>query len=98
MGVPHRLEKGMSGSEDAGPEGGWIVRSHIGWGGERNIFYKCVETSPRVLKTLRVSLKGKAQRGQCLLAVGLGRYSTFILLKIFFKLSLLVSDRSKKHC
>ena len=29
-----------------GPEGGWIVRSHIGWGGERNIIYKGVETSP----------------------------------------------------
>ena len=29
-----------------GPEGGWIVRSHIGWGGERNIFYEGVETSP----------------------------------------------------
>ena len=28
-----------------GPEEGWIVRSHIGWGGERNIFYKGVETS-----------------------------------------------------
>ena len=28
------------------PEGEWIVRSHIGWGGERNIFYKGVETSP----------------------------------------------------
>ena len=29
-----------------GLEGGWIVRSHIGWGGERNILYKGVETSP----------------------------------------------------
>ena len=28
------------------PEGVWIVRSHIGWGGERNIFYKSVETFP----------------------------------------------------
>ena len=27
-------------------EGGWIVRFHIGWGGERNILYKGVETSP----------------------------------------------------
>ena len=33
-GVPHRLEKGASSSENAGPEGEWIVRSHIGWGGE----------------------------------------------------------------
>ena len=28
-----------------GLEGGWIVRSHIGWRGERNILYKGVETS-----------------------------------------------------
>jgi len=26
-----------------GPEGGWIVISHIGWGGEQNTFYKSVE-------------------------------------------------------
>ena len=29
-----------------GPEGGWIVRSHIGWRVERNILYKGVKTSP----------------------------------------------------
>ena len=29
-----------------GPQGRWIVRSHIGWRGERNIPYKGVETSP----------------------------------------------------
>ena len=45
-GVPHRLEKGTSASEDAGPRRGWIVRSYIGWGGERNILYKCMETPP----------------------------------------------------
>ena len=28
------------------PKGGGIVRSHIGWGEERNIFYKGVENSP----------------------------------------------------
>ena len=33
-------------SEDAGPQGGWIVRSHIGWRGEQSIPYKGVETSP----------------------------------------------------
>ena len=41
-GVPHRLEKGTlddvpvrkCASKDAGPRTGWIVRSHIGWGGE----------------------------------------------------------------
>ena len=46
LGVPHRLEKGKSASEDAGPKGEWIVRSHIGWGGEQSILYKSVETSP----------------------------------------------------
>ena len=30
-----------------GLEGGWIVRSYIDWGGERNILYKVVETSPK---------------------------------------------------
>ena len=30
-----------------GTEGGWIVRSHIGWREERNILYKGVETSPK---------------------------------------------------
>ena len=29
-----------------GVEGGWTVKSHIGWGGERSIFYKGVETCP----------------------------------------------------
>ena len=54
--------------------GGWIVRSNVGWRGERNILYKGVETSPyrHVLKILRGSPKGKPQRGQYLLAVGLG--------------------------
>ena len=33
-------------SKDAGPQRGWIERSHIGWGGEQNILYKEVETSP----------------------------------------------------
>jgi len=31
--------------EDAGFSGGWIVRSHIGWRGERSISYEGVETS-----------------------------------------------------
>ena len=54
------MEKGKSASEDAGPEGGWIVMSHIGWGGEQNTFYKGMETSPsiRVLK----SLEGRFER------------------------------------
>ena len=33
-------------SKDAGPRREWLVRSHIGWGGERNILYKSVETFP----------------------------------------------------
>ena len=36
--VPHRLKKGTSASEDAGPRRGWIVRSHIVWRGEQSIF------------------------------------------------------------
>ena len=28
-----------------GSEGEWIMRSHVDWGGERNILYKGVETS-----------------------------------------------------
>ena len=42
--VPHWLEKETSASKDAGPWRGWIVISLIGWGGERNTFYKGVET------------------------------------------------------
>jgi len=44
--IPRRLKRGTSVSEDADPEERWTVRSHIGWGGERNILYKGVETSP----------------------------------------------------
>ena len=40
--VPHRLEKKTSASEDGGSRREWIVRSHIGWGGEQNIPYKGV--------------------------------------------------------
>ena len=61
-------------NEDAGPERGWILRSHIGWRGEWSILYKGGKPlhSRRVLKTLRGSLKMKAQRGQYLLAGSLG--------------------------
>ena len=53
-----------------------IVMSHIGWGGEQITLYKGVETFPwqTRFKDLRGSSKGKAQRGQYLLAVDLGRY------------------------
>ena len=37
--VPHRLEEGKSASEDAEPRRGWIVMSHIGWGGEQTTIY-----------------------------------------------------------
>ena len=58
-GVPHRLEKGTSVSENAGPKRGWIVMSHIGWGGEQNTIYKVWKPSPnrRVLKPERESSK-----------------------------------------
>ena len=44
--VPHRLEEGKSASEDAGSRRGWIVMSHIGWGGEQTTIYKGVKTFP----------------------------------------------------
>ena len=50
------------------PENGWIVISHFNWGGERNTFYNGVETSPRVLKILRVNSRGKVENRQYLLA------------------------------
>ena len=60
-------------NEDAGPHVGWIVRSYIGWREERNIPYKSVEISlyQTRFKTLKRSLKEKAQREQHPLAVGL---------------------------
>ena len=49
---------GTSVSKDARPRRGWIVRSHIGWRGERNILYKDVGTSlADAFKTSRASLK-----------------------------------------
>ena len=68
------LETGGVPARTLGPQGGWIVGSHICWRGERNISYKGVETSPSLatrFKTLRGSPEGKAQRGQYLLAVGM---------------------------
>ena len=46
--------------------------SHIGWGGEQKI---TVEKPS--LTALRVSLKGKTQRGQYQLAVDLGCYKCY---------------------
>ena len=53
--------------------------SYIGWGGEQNTLIKGVETFPSQtrFKALRGSLKGKAQKGQYLLAVDLGRYKWY---------------------
>ena len=47
-----------------GPEGGWIVMSHIGWGGEQTTIYKGVETFPyhTSFKVLRGSSKGKSPK------------------------------------
>jgi len=39
------LENKYCVSEDVGLQGRWIVRSHIGWRGKRNIAYKGVKTS-----------------------------------------------------
>ena len=60
--VPHRLEKGMRPNKDTKPQRGWIMRSHIGWGGNRNILYKGVKTSSSEtpFKTLRGIPKKKA--------------------------------------
>ena len=40
------LDTGRCVNEDVGPPRGWIVRSHIGWRGERSLPGKGVETSP----------------------------------------------------
>ena len=36
-------DTGLCANEDIGSRRWWIVRSHIGWRGERNIFYMGVE-------------------------------------------------------
>ena len=43
--IPHQLERGTSANKNTGLLKGWIVRSHIGWRGERNILYEGVKTS-----------------------------------------------------
>ena len=76
-GVPQRLDNGTSASENTGPRRGWIVRFHIGWGGERNILYMSVETSPQ--QTRFKNLEGKLERKnpkKTISAIGgLGRYN-----------------------
>ena len=53
--------------------------SQVGWGEEQTTFYKGVEPFPNQtrFKALRGSVKGKAQRGQYLLAMDLGRYKWY---------------------
>ena len=53
--------------------------SHIGWGGKQTTIYEGMETFPSqtCFKALWGSPKGKAQRGQYLLAVDLGRYKWY---------------------
>ena len=60
-----------------GPEVGWIVRSHVSWRGDEGLFIRVLKplSSRRILKTLREKSKGKVQRGQYLLTVGLSCYS-----------------------
>ena len=43
-------------SGDVGPQGWWIVRSHIGWKEERYIPYKSVKTSPQQMRFKTVKL------------------------------------------
>ena len=59
-------------------EGGWIVRSHIGWGGERNILYESVETSPK--KTRYKTVRGRtiSTSGGLGLLHYLGRQNVFV--------------------
>ena len=40
------LTLGSMPARTLGPQEGWIVRSHIGWRGERSILYKGVEIYP----------------------------------------------------
>ena len=65
------------------PEGGWIVRSHVGWGGERNTLYKGVESSPKQtpFKNRKGKPKKESPKRTNLLAVDLGcyRYGTLII-------------------
>ena len=54
------LDTEQCASEDAVSPGEWIVRSHIGWRGKRNIPYKSVKTSPREDAFLKT--EGKPER------------------------------------
>ena len=46
MGSHNQFKRERVLAKKLGPEGGWIVRSHVNWRGERSIVYKGVETSP----------------------------------------------------
>ena len=51
--VSRPLEKGTSASEDAEPQRGWIVRSHLGWGASKGV--DC-EIPPRLGRRTKHSL------------------------------------------
>ena len=74
--VPHRLEKGTSASEDVDLEGGGLCDLTSVEEENETPFIRVWKPFPnrRVLKILRGSSKGKVQKGQYLLAVGLGGY------------------------
>ena len=44
--VSHDWMKERVSARTLSSEGGWIVMSHIGWGGEQTTIYKGVETFP----------------------------------------------------
>ena len=44
LGMVSELDTKCVPARTLGPKGKWIVRSHIGWRGERNILYEGVET------------------------------------------------------
>ena len=56
------------------PQGGLHMRSHIGWRGERNIPYKCVETFPyhTRFKTVRLTTIHNKQKQTIFASDGLG--------------------------
>ena len=45
LGGPTLVGEGNECQRGRWPQRGWIVRSHIDWGGEQNILYKGMETS-----------------------------------------------------
>ena len=76
--IPYRLrgEPRRFASEDVESRMRWIVRSHVDWREEQNLFIRVwMSLSNQHFKTLRGNLKGKTQRRQYRLAVGLSSYN-----------------------